>query len=75
MKTPCSSFRLKNKKMKPKSCSCSCTENVETGEDARKHAIFGTGILKYIEHENGEADAADLPVSTFECRTIAGFRL
>ncbi len=31
--------------------------------------------LRYVEQENGEDDAADLPVSTFECRTIAGVRL
>ena len=31
--------------------------------------------LRYVEQENGENDAADLPVSTFECRTIAGVRL
>jgi len=48
-----------------------CAENVETGADARKQvskparlrAIFGTGVLKYIVHENGEADVADVPVS------------
>ncbi len=61
---------------------CSSAENVETGANARKQvseparlrAIFGAGVLKYIEHENGEADVADVPVSTVECRTTAGFR-
>ena len=69
---------------------CSSAENVETGANARKQvseparlrvseparlrAIFGAGVLKYIEHENGEADVADVPVSTVKCRTTAGFR-
>ncbi|WP_456473461.1 glycosyltransferase family 4 protein [Desulfolithobacter sp.] len=30
--------------------------------------------LWYVEHENGEADTAYVLVSTFECRTTAGFR-
>ena len=30
--------------------------------------------LWYVEHENGEANAVDLFVWTFECRTTAGFR-
>ncbi len=33
-----------------------------------------SAYLRYVEHENRETDAADVPVSTFECRTTAGFR-
>jgi len=31
--------------------------------------------LCYAEHENGEANAAYVPVLTGECQAIAGFRL
>jgi len=30
---------------------------------------------RYIEHEIREADTVDVPVSAFECRLTAGFRL